>query len=616
MNTKQTMIKTVTTLFLIVGFKLALAAIPPTLNYQGHLTDNTGTPVDGSVSITFRIYNTETAITPLWTDTMIVTVNQGVFSVELGNTANPFPLGMFENPLWIGLTVGSDAEMTPRRPITSTGYAFKAGDANTLDGVSASTLDQSAHVTDTGNPHNVTAAQVGAADAGVLAAHISNTANPHGVTAAQVGAPSSTEFTTHITNSAAHHLRYTNGEAVAAMGAKGDTNALNHDKYNDSNAVAAILAADGAGSTLDADLVDGLQANELIDAAQDEVRTPISSLPFTISQPGSYYLTGNLDGSAGGIDITADDVTLDLMGFTIDGGGSVTDYGINFSGSSNVNIRNGTVKGFGYAGIYQGNFGPHYATVMDVQALGNGTLGIASTYSGILLNSSNSHVERCTAGDNGGHGIYAYYSSKLINNTAYNNSGAYGIYGSLGASLSGNTAYNNSGIGIYGSDGASLSGNTAYNNGGSGIYGSLGASLSGNTAYNNGYGIHGSYGASLIGNNVYYNQNWGIYCAGSNLIKDNTIYYNNRANTAGQAGLYVYADSRVAGNTLDSNFQNNIYVSSSDNILKDNHVTDSTNGIFFNDSGNYYRENTGSGNTTTFNLNGTTQTDGGGNASF
>jgi parallel beta-helix repeat protein len=534
-------------------------------------------------------------------------VQQGVFSVELGGTANPFPLGLYEQPLWMSLEVGSDGEMSPRRPITSTGFAFKADDANTLEGVSASTLDQSAHVSDTANPHNVTAAQVGAADAGTLASHISNTSNPHSVTAAQTGAASSVDFTKHTLNSAAHHLRYTDIEAIAAMGVKKDTNALNHDKYSNSNAVAAILAADGAGSSLDADLVDGLQASEIIDAAQDEVRTPISSLPYTISQSGSYYLTGNLDGSTGGIDITADKVTLDLMGFTIDGGGTVTDYGIDFSGRSSINIRNGFITNFGFGGIYQNNSVSRYAKVVDVQVLGNGTLGVV--YSGIYLAGGHSLVERCIAGSNGGIGIYVSANSKLINNTAYKNAGSYGIAGDYNSILSGNSVYNNTGsYGIFGGDGAILSGNTAYANS-IGIYGGYGSILSGNTVYGSSgnYGIYANSGSTVSNNAVYSNSNWGIYAVSSNTIKDNTIYVNNNSGSAGLGGLRVGNDSRVAGNTLDSNSQNNIYVTSTDNTIENNLVTDSTNGIFFNSSGNFYGNNRASGNTTNFNLNGTAQ---------
>src|SRR6185295_16428367 len=51
---------------------------------------------------------------------------------------------------------------------------------------------------------------------------------------------------------------------------------------------------------------------------QVEARTLISSAPFTISQPGSYYLTANLTVSSGNaITIAASGVTLDLNGFTI-----------------------------------------------------------------------------------------------------------------------------------------------------------------------------------------------------------------------------------------------------------------------------------------------------------
>ena len=44
---------------------------------------------------------------------------------------------------------------------------------------------------------------------------------------------------------------------------------------------------------------------------------PISSLPFTIGNCGSYFLTSCLTGSPGsdGITVTADDVTIDLNGF-------------------------------------------------------------------------------------------------------------------------------------------------------------------------------------------------------------------------------------------------------------------------------------------------------------
>src|SRR4051794_38803107 len=62
------------------------------------------------------------------------------------------------------------------------------------------------------------------------------------------------------------------------------------------------------------------QANTKLDQAngkldQIEPRKPISTLPFTISTAGIYYLTKNITTTGGGIIIRADDVVVDLGGF-------------------------------------------------------------------------------------------------------------------------------------------------------------------------------------------------------------------------------------------------------------------------------------------------------------
>ena len=175
---KYALLQIITAFVVLLSFKLALAAIPPTLNYQGHLTDSSGAPVDGPVNIVFAIYDVEAGGTALWSDSLSVTVNQGVFSVELGDVS-PLPPGLFELPLWVGLTVDTDAEMAPRRPISSVGYSFKAGDADSLEGISAATLDQSAHVGDTTNPHSVTATQVGAVTSADFSTHAGDASAHH-----------------------------------------------------------------------------------------------------------------------------------------------------------------------------------------------------------------------------------------------------------------------------------------------------------------------------------------------------------------------------------------------------------------------------------------------------
>lgn len=88
---------------------------------------------------------------------------------------------------------------------------------------------------------------------------------------------------------------------------------------------------------------------------QIEPRIPISQadMPFTISAPGSYYFTTNLTGVAGsaGITIASDDVTPDLMGFTLRGV-SGSREGIDVRATRrNITIRNGVVREWGYHGV-------------------------------------------------------------------------------------------------------------------------------------------------------------------------------------------------------------------------------------------------------------------------
>ena len=154
--------------------------------------------------------------------------------------------------------------------------------------------------------------------------------------------------------------------------------------------------------------------------AQIEPRTPISSVPFTISQPGSYYLTTNLTGVSGqnGITISNNNVTLDLNGFALTGVAG-SSYGVVISGSwTNETIRNGSISGWGNSGadgysfagnsrsecwehlsvsanssfgIYAGN-----ASVRDCLCFGNANVGIRCNIG---------EIRNCVSAQNGGAGI-------------------------------------------------------------------------------------------------------------------------------------------------------------------------------------------------------------------
>jgi hypothetical protein len=75
----------------------------------------------------------------------------------------------------------------------------------------------------------------------------------------------------------------------------------------------------------------------------------------TISQPGSYELADNLTTTGNCLVITADFVTIDLAGFSIDGGGSYQKLTLILSGIlaqpangqlEGIAVRNGSITGF------------------------------------------------------------------------------------------------------------------------------------------------------------------------------------------------------------------------------------------------------------------------------
>ncbi|RKZ29692.1 hypothetical protein DRQ33_08565, partial [bacterium] len=112
----------------IIVFCLVLSAIvfaiPHQMNYQGKITDASGVAIDGTVSITFSIYDVESGGTALWTETHpSVLVNKGLFDVILGGIT-PIELD-FDTDYWIEITVESEV-LTPRIPLKSVGYAYRA----------------------------------------------------------------------------------------------------------------------------------------------------------------------------------------------------------------------------------------------------------------------------------------------------------------------------------------------------------------------------------------------------------------------------------------------------------------------------------------------------------
>ena len=104
----------------------ARAAVPELVNFQGKLTDSAGTPITASVPMVFKFYTTADSATPVWSETQDVTPDlTGLYSVLLGS-ATPFSAYSisFSTAYWLGVTVGTDLEMTPRFKIVSSAYAL------------------------------------------------------------------------------------------------------------------------------------------------------------------------------------------------------------------------------------------------------------------------------------------------------------------------------------------------------------------------------------------------------------------------------------------------------------------------------------------------------------
>ena len=220
----------------------AYAAVPQTINYQGYLTNAAGDPVNGTVSIVLSIYNVNSGGAALWSETQSVAVNNGLYSVILGSVT-PINLS-FDAQYYLGVKVGTDAEMTPRQVLTSVGYSYKANsadNADTVDGSHASAFATSSHSHDADyvnegevNSVNTSMIQNGAVTDGKITGPISG---------AKLG--------THAHSGA----DITTGTVAEAR--------IDSLVARDSEIMPTVLASDGAGSGLDADLLDGKHASEL-----------------------------------------------------------------------------------------------------------------------------------------------------------------------------------------------------------------------------------------------------------------------------------------------------------------------------------------------------------------
>jgi parallel beta-helix repeat protein len=115
-----------------------------------------------------------------------------------------------------------------------------------------------------------------------------------------------------------------------------------------------------------------------------EPRIPIhaADLPLIIAEPGSYYLTEDIvyTGGDDGITIDADNVTIDLMGFSLTGGSG--DGIVALSGADHIEIKNGTVTDWSEDGVDLSE--SWYVKVSNLRIVSNEGDGISAGHHGIV----------------------------------------------------------------------------------------------------------------------------------------------------------------------------------------------------------------------------------------
>lgn len=293
-----------------------------------------------------------------------------------------------------------------------------------------------------------------------------------------------------------------------------------------------------------------------------------------ITQPGSYYLSSNVTGAASlnGIIIQADNVTIDLNGFSLTGTATSAD-GVSLSGTrTNVTIKNGTIRGWGGEGIDAAD--DTNVQVRDINLSGNASDGVVT--------GPNSIITSCAAASNLGDGFQVGEGSVVHACTATLNgvagfnvpgSGSGGTPGMGGASISHCSATRNVGNGIQGAHTAVISCTLSYN-------GLNGVQLNNSSVFDceaRGNSVHGFSGGGIIfsrcktrsngqdGFNVGEgtivdscnsrgNNGDGIECDKEVTVHNCHVEDNNIDGTGADVGIrIVQTDCRIEGNTVVSN---------------------------------------------------------------
>jgi parallel beta-helix repeat protein len=351
----------------------------------------------------------------------------------------------------------------------------------------------------------------------------------------------------------------------------------------------------------------------------DATNTPgQSDCVHSIAAAGSYYLTGNITGESGknGIRVDADNVSIDLNGFTMTGLGPVDSQNAIMVSASlkQITIQNGALRN------WQSGIAASASTELRFERLlvSGGHTGIAAGPGSIVKDcmvtdatlfgftcGSGSIIGDSVARDSAGGGFSAGDNVRLVNCAATTTTngpfGFPGIAAGQSSVLSGCVARGFRGTGISLGNYGVISDCVAVANGmvtaNSGMVTGEGTVMERCTAIaNSSSGIVVGAGSTVQSCTVRSNTVHGLLTTVATAIRNCTASGN------GQDGIRVETACTVTGNTCDNNGVSSIaagiHAISADNRIAENNVTANDRGIHVGSPGNLISRNSASGNTT------------------
>ena len=379
----------------------------------------------------------------------------------------------------------------------------------------------------------------------------------------------------------------------------------------------------------------GPPAPTMLTLNQIEPRTPISSAPYTITQEGSYYLTGNIfvAGNTNAITVLASQVTIDLNGFGLFGESGVNAAIVVPNPQLNITVRNGTLEYWGVGVQATNASNSSLEKLQCFESLQSAlTIGQNSFVSDCIVQNAaeggggngiqagdGSTIMHCTVGNSFNHfsiGMVVGTSCVIESSTVTSNfigiitgdsavlkdcgflgSSSYGVQAGNGCTISDCSACNNGfttlGLaGISTGEGCTIRGCTAdrnseginaglgstikectvISNATTGLIAGNGCTISDCTANDNTNGILAASECTIAGCTASANNGDGIQATYSCLIKGNTCSSNSRYAIVGGAGIHVLdSGNRIEDNLLNSD-QYGIKADGNENLIIRNTV--------------------------------------------